>query len=129
MASLLLSDALKLAEAQAVINYIGNNAQIRLYSGTAPTTVAGVITGTLLGTLSISGAFGTATGAGVITVGAFTNSTAVADGTVTHARIFTSGGVAVYQLDVATSNASLNVPTTTVTTGLELRITSLVINE
>lgn len=71
---------------------IGTNAQIKIYSGSPPATVATAFTGTLLATCTGNATqFGTAS-AGVLTASAITNGTAAATGTAGYFRIATSGG-------------------------------------
>jgi hypothetical protein len=113
---------------------IGTSGLIKIYDGvtggagtpTTPTTA--LTTQTLLATLTCSATFGTATG-GVLTANAITSATASASGTASFFRITTSGGTGVVQGSVSTSGADLNLATTTISSGVTVAISSLVLTE
>lgn len=93
------STTLRTARAGAIITAAGTNPKIKFYNGTESLTPAG----TLLATLSVTGALGTAS-AGVIDINETvtqTNSSHVA-GTPTFALITTSADVAVATLLIGT---------------------------
>jgi hypothetical protein len=120
---------------QQVINDIGASGLIKIYdgavSGGTPANVGTALTTqVLLATLTCSATFGTDTN-GVLTASAITSATAGASGTATFFRITTSGGTAVLQGTVGAtgSGADLILSTTTVTSGVTVSISSLVITE
>lgn len=124
-----LSNAQKQARASAINTALGANATIKIYSGAAPAGPDSAVTGTLLVTLvGNSAGFGTATN-GVVTAAAITQANAVATGTAGYARLATSGGTAIMDVDVGVSGASVNMNTTSITTGGPVQITSLTISE
>lgn len=114
------------------ITDIGINAQIILYTGAMPASVATAVTGTLLVQYAGNATqFGTAS-AGVLTASAVANATAAAAGTAGYFRINTSAGVAVtqglifQQVVIATSAATTangNVLTFASTTGVAVGMT------
>ena len=109
----------------------GGNATIKLYTGTKPsgpdTTVT---TQKLLGTLTCSSTPGVVS-SGVLTFNAITqDSSADETGTATWARAATSGGVAVFDVDVSdtTGSAYLKLNTTSIIAGGPIFISSFIIN-
>ena len=93
------SAALRTARAQAIIDAAGTNPKIKWYTGTESLTPVG----TLLATLTVTGALGTAS-AGVIDINETvtqTNASHVA-GTPTFALITTSADIAVATLLIGT---------------------------
>lgn len=106
---------------------IGTSAQIKVYTGTPPATVATAFTGTLLVQYAgNAGGFGSAA-SGQLTASAVANATASATGTAGYFRIATSGGTDVAQGTVypntvlstsALTAANGNVLTFTSTTGI-----------
>src|SRR5688500_2881047 len=89
---------------QAIIDYAGSNALIRIYSGSRPAT-GGAAT-TLLAELTAGATLGTISSA-VLTLGAITqDSSANAGGTATWARIVKSDGTThVADLDVGATGS------------------------
>jgi len=105
-----------------------NSGTVKVYDGTMPASVATAVTDqTLLATLTLgSTAFGSAV-SGVATANAITSdSSADDDGTATWARISTSGGTAVMDVNVGTSgdDAVLTFNTTSFVSGAEIAMTS-----
>lgn len=130
MATLTLSAALKAARAQAIVTAAGANATIKFYTGTAPANV-GTVTGTLLGTLTCAATFGTVSGS-VLTLNTIAGDTAAdATGAWGYARISTSGGTGIIDVDVGTtgSGATIIVPAASCVLGAPLDITSFTITE
>ena len=124
-----LSAAQKQARATALNTAIGANATIKIYTGVQPANPDAAVTGTLLATLTCGSAgFGTAS-AGVITAAAITQANAVASGTAGYARIATSGGTAIMDVDVGTAGASVIMNTTAIVSGGPVQITSLTVSE
>lgn len=98
--TLALATALRTSRAQAIIDAAGAGAKLKFYNGTRPATGAAPA-GTLLATLNITGAFGTATN-GVIDVNEVctqTNGSHVS-GTPTFVRITTSADVFVADMSI-----------------------------
>lgn len=106
---------------------IGANAQIIIYSGSAPANVGTAPTGTLLVQFAgNAGGFGTAS-AGVLTASAVANATAAGTGTAGYFRINTSGGTAVVQGTVGTSGADMIVTNASINSGQTCSFTSLTV--
>jgi magnesium-transporting ATPase (P-type) len=106
---------------------IGTNAQIIIYSGTAPANVGTAPTGTALVTFTGNAtAFGSAA-SGVLTANAVANATAGNTGTAGYFRINTSGGTAVLQGTVGTAGADMIVTNTSIASGQTCQFTSLTI--
>ena len=112
-----LTTALRNTRANAIVTAAGTNPKIKYYNGTESLTPAG----TLLATLSITGALGTAT-SGVIDVNETatqTNSSHVS-GTPTFALITTSADAAVATLAIP-GNMTF---TGTIATGVDVTLTA-----
>lgn len=124
-----LSTAARNGMGDDLISRIGNAALIEFYDGTQPAGPGtAVSTQTKLGTLTGGSPFAGATSSGVITANAITqDSAADATGTATWARIKTSGGTAVLDLSVGTSNADIIMNTTAIVAGGPILVNSLTI--
>jgi hypothetical protein len=130
MAYINLSNGSKANRASSLNTDVGINAIVRIYTGTAPADPGQTATGTLLVSLTCSAsAFGVVTGAGVLTANAIATANAVATGTAGWARIVTSGGTGVIDLDVGTTGTSVIMNTTSIVSGGPVQITSAVITE
>ena len=106
---------------------IGANAQIIIYTGSAPANVGTAPTGTLLVQFAgNAGGFGTAS-AGVLTASAVANANASGTGTAGYFRINTSGGTAVVQGTVGTSGADMIVTNASINSGQTCSFTSLTV--
>lgn len=103
------------AMGSALATDIGAAATIEIRTGAKPATPETAATGTLLGTVTISGSF-TSTG-GSLTAADPATVTAVASGTAGYFRIKTSGGTAKIDGTIGTSGADLNLSTTSVVSG------------
>jgi len=106
---------------------IGTNAQIIIYSGAVPATVATAPSGTLL--VQFAGdatAFGTVT-SGVLTASAVANVAATASGTAGYFRINTSAPAAVVQGTCGTSGTDMILTNTNIASGQTIQFTSLTI--
>ena len=104
---------------------------IKIYSGNIPATPDTVITSqTLLGTLTCTDPCGTVAGKTLTFSGITADSSADATSTATWARISTSEGVAIIDIDVGTigSGAALQLNTTNIVTGGPIVISSLTIS-
>jgi hypothetical protein len=123
-----MATALRTDRAQAIDDFAGASALIRIYDGTRPAT-GGTAT-TLLAELTCGATLGTVS-AGVLTLGSVTeDSSANADGTATWARIVKSDGTThVLDMSVGTSGADLNLNSVSITTGVAVQITSGTITE
>jgi hypothetical protein len=124
-----LADATANAACNA-ITALANGGTLKIYDGTQPANAnTAVSTQVLLVTLTFSAtAFGAAA-AGVATANAITSGTAVATSTATWFRVFSSGGAVVWDGTVGTSGANLNLPTTAITSGGSVSISSLTFTE
>jgi hypothetical protein len=116
--------------ANAAVNALcalANGGMINIYNGSQPANAnTAVTTQTLLASLALSAtAFGTAA-AGVATANAITSAAAAATGTATWFRIFKSDGVTVvFDGNVSTSGANLNMNSTAIQSGATVAISSL----
>ncbi len=125
----------KTARSNALLSAIGSGASMKFYTGSPPTDASVAATGTLLATLPLSSTPGVVTtgitgGANpYFTLNAVTSANGVATGTPGYARITTSGGVGVVDLDCGTSGTSIIMTPNTITTGAPVNVTSGVITE
>lgn len=104
-------------------------ATLKIYSGTQPATGDTALSGnTLIATLTFSTVSAPAASAGVITFDVITeDSSADATLTATWARIQDSAAVNVFDGDVGTSGAMINLNTTAIVAGGPVRISSFTI--
>ncbi len=119
-----------------LVTAIGSTGYLMIVSGTEPANVATADTGTVLASLPIAATAGTVSG-GVLTFGAFTSEAAVATGTATHFLICTTSSTAnctaassttrIIQGTVGTSGADINFPSTSITSGETISVTSYTI--
>lgn len=114
-----------------VTSQIGASGLLRIYDGTPPADVNTALSGnTLLAELALSATFAPAAASGLLTANAISNDTSAdATGTATFFRLLTSAGVAVVQGTVGTSGADLNMPSTSITSGGTVSVSSFVITE
>lgn len=106
---------------------IGANAQIIIYSGSAPANVGTAPSGTLLVQFAgNAGGFGSAVAA-VLTASAVASVTASNAGTAGYFRINASDGTAVLQGTVGTSGTDMIVTNTSIASGQTCNFTSLTI--
>lgn len=99
---------------------------LRIYDGTRPAT-GGTAT-TLLAELTMSATSFPAASSGAMTANSITDdSSADATGTATWFRITDSTGAAVIDGDVGTSGSDLNLNTVSITAGVTVSVTSLVL--
>lgn len=128
----------KLAVAQrnsrldSLVNAIGNAAQIRIFTTPRPANVAAAETGTLLAELTGGSPFAPAASSGAATANAITqDASANNTGTAAWARIRTSGGTAVMDIDVTATGGGgeLELVTTSIVTGQPVQITALTLTE
>ena len=104
--SFAFSTELRNAQASQLSTVIGSGGKVRIYSGTRP--ASGGAATTLLAENNLSATAGTATG-GVFTFNAISDSTAVASGTPTWARIVKSTGTFVVDMDAGIGSGDLQI--------------------
>lgn len=117
----------------ALVN-VGGTGNLFIRSGAQPAATLTADSGTLLSTLPMSAtAFPASTSLttnGIITATAnaiTTDTNAAASGTAGHFRIKSGGGTVIYQGNVGTSGADLNLNTTTINAGDTISITSFLV--
>ena len=104
---------------------------VRIYSGTQPTNADTALAGnTLLAQLTCSDPSGGSPSSGTLTLSSITeDSSADATGTATFARVLQSDGTTViFDCDVSTSGATINLNTTSIVSGGPVRITNFTIS-
>lgn len=133
MANLRVANATVQAMGDACVDDIDAGAgagTIKIYSGTQPATADTALSGnTLLAQLTFSDpAFGATNTSGVATANAITDdSSADATGTATFARIEDSNSNTIFDCDVGTSGATINLNSVSITSGGTVSITSFTI--
>lgn len=101
---------------------------IKIYDGSQPANANTAVSGqTLLATLTFSKPSFGAAAAGVITAAAIAQVNAVASGSATWARIADSTGATVFDCDVGTSGATINLNTVSIVSGGPVVISSFTI--
>ena len=134
MANLRLASAAQNAMLTAIRNLIDAGSAggtIKLYTAPQPAGPdTAVTTQTLLATLRFADPAAPAPAAGVLTFAAVTeDGDAAASGTAAWARIADSSGAAVFDCDVGTSGATINLNSTAITVGDIVRVTSFVLTQ
>jgi hypothetical protein len=123
-----LSATARNARLDAITTQAGANAKINFYTGSRPAT-GGTAT-TLLATVTCGATLAPGSSGGVLTFSATTPGTAVATGTATWARLTTSGGTFVADMDVGTAGpAEIVMATTSIVSGASVSITSGTLTE
>jgi hypothetical protein len=104
---------------------------IKIYTGTQPTNANTALGAqVLLGTLTFTDPSAGAASAGVLTFSTITQDTAAdATGTATWARIQDSAGNVVFDCDVGTSGATINLNTTSIVVGGPIQISSFTLTD
>ena len=121
------STALRTSRSEEINSLIGAGGKLLLMNGARPAT-GGALT-TTLATIIMNGTqFGTVTN-GVLTADSIADGTGAGDDTTTWARITTSANVFVMDLSIGTSGTEVIISTTTISTGLVIPVTSIVITE
>lgn len=110
-----------------------NSGTMRIYTGTQP-ALNGVITGTLLATLTFGAtAFGASTASGgtvTATANTITSGTAVATGTAGYFALLRSNGTTVVMTgSVGTSGADLNLATLAISSGVTVSCSSFTVTQ
>ena len=121
------STTLRNTRMDAITTAVGNAGVLNIYDGTRP-AFGGAATN-LLASFTMGTPFAPASAAGVLSPTLPSNTTGLAAGTATWARLQTSGGTAVIDMDVSTSGAQINLNTTTISIGLTVSITSASMTE
>lgn len=128
MANVRLTNDSNAAACDAVVDRIdtGGAGTIEIRSGTQPADADDAATGTLLATLTFNAtAFGAANSSGVATANSITSDTnADATGTATWARIKNGSGTTIFDCDVATSAATINLDSVSIVAGGTVAISS-----
>ena len=132
MANVRLPNATNQAACDAVVDLIDAGAgagTIQIRSGTQPADADGAAAGTLLATLTFEAtAFGGADADGTATADTITgDASADNTGTATWARILDSDSNKVFDCDVGTSGATINLNTTSIVAGQSVDISALTI--
>jgi hypothetical protein len=132
VANFRLTNALRSAAANQIRNLVDAGATggtIKIYTASQPATADDALTGqTLLGTLTFSTTSAPDATNGVLTFSAITeDTTADATGVAVWARIQDSNGVNVFDCDVGTAGATINLNTVNIVAGGAIRITSAVV--
>lgn len=105
---------------------IGSSGLLRIYSGTRPAT--GGAETTKLAELALSATAAPAAAGGVLTFSSISDDTSAdATGTATWARLCTSAGTAVVDMDVGTSGSDLNFDSVSFVAGGTVSVTSFTI--
>lgn len=114
---------------QSLVDAGGAAGTIKLYTGTQPASADTALAGnTLLGTLTFTRPSAPAAANGVLTYSAIVeDSSADATGTAAWARVQDSAGNTVFDCDVATSGATLNLNTVSIVAGGPIRVSSFTV--
>lgn len=123
--TLYYSDATRHAQNEGLIAYAATGALFNLYNGTQPANAnTAITTQVLLVSMPIAGVFGSDTN-GTLTIGAVTQTNAVASGAATFFRIFKSDGTTVIMDgSVGTSSADLILNTVDIVVSQSVDITA-----
>jgi hypothetical protein len=122
--TLYYSNATRHAQNEGLITYAGTGALFNLYSGTQPANAnTAITTQVLLVSMPIAGVFGTDTD-GTLTLGAVTQTNAVASGTASFFRIFKSDNSVIMDGSVGLSSADLILNTVDIAAGQSVDITA-----
>lgn len=111
--------------ADAVDTALGNAGTIKIYTGTQPATADTAASGTLLATFTLgSPGFGAASSGTITLAGVPLTVAASNTGTAGWFRIATSGASTILDGSVGTSGNQINLNTTSITSGVNVTITS-----
>ena len=120
------STTVRNAQLDAITTAIGSGGKLRIYDGTRP--ASGGAATTLLAELALASPAASGASGGVLTFSAITDdSSADNSGDATWFRIVTSGGTFVIDGSAGTSSTDLVLANATVTAGLPVSVTSVVI--
>jgi len=121
------STTLRNTRMDAIATAVGNAGLLKFYDGTRPAT-GGTATN-LLATLTCGTPFAAASSGGVLTANAITTANASATGTATWARLTTSGGTFVADMNVGTSGSDINMTSVSFVFGQPVAVSSFVDTE
>lgn len=121
------SAALRNARADAIAAAMGSAGTLTIYAGTQPAT--GGTAGTVLVTFTMGSPFAAGASSGVLTVTLPSATAASATGTASWARLKTSGGTFVCDMSVGTSAAQVILNSLSITSGVNVSVTSFAITE
>jgi hypothetical protein len=120
-----LSEGLANTLADAVDSYIGTAGTIKIYSGTQPATADSSETGDLLATFSLDNPAFSSASSGVITLNDTPLTVAASNtGTAGWFRLEKGDNTKVLDGSVSTSGAQINLNTVSITSGVNVSITS-----
>jgi hypothetical protein len=117
-----IAAAVRNAMLNAITTQAGGSAVLTIYNGTRPAT-GGTAT-TALAALTCTATFAPAASGGVLTLNSISNATASTTGTATWARLTTSGGTFLMDMDVGTSGSDVNLNSTAIASGATVSVTS-----
>jgi hypothetical protein len=117
-----IAAAVRNAMQKAITTQAGGSAVLTIYNGTRPAT-GGTAT-TALAALTCNATFAPAASGGVLTLNSISNATASTTGTATWARLTTSGGTFLMDMDVGTSGSDVNLNSTAIASGATVSVTS-----
>jgi hypothetical protein len=129
-AAVSIATATRNARCTAIVTAAGSAAQLRIYSGARPANANTAASGTLLATITMAATIGTCTSGALDfdEAGATQTAASHVSGTPGYARLQTSGGTAVYDIDVCGA-APCWTFTGTVATGQNVTLTTLAFTE
>lgn len=120
--------SLRNARLDEITTAIGTSGLLRIYSGTRPAT--GGTETTQLAELALTATAAPGASGGVLTFSSISDDTSAdATGTASWARLTTSAGAAVVDMDVSTAASDLNFDSVSFVEGGTVSVTSLVITE
>ena len=124
-----LSTALRNAALDAAFGSAQNSGKLRIYDGSQPAGPGTAVTSqVLLAELTLNATAWAAASGGSKAANAITGAAAVASGTATWFRIVDSSGATAYaDGSVGTATSDLTLPTTTITSGVTVNVTSLTV--
>lgn len=122
-----ISVATRNAMLNAITTQAGSAAVLNIYNGTRPATGGSVGASVVLASLTCAATFAPAAAAGVLTLNAITSGVATVTSTATWARLTTSGGTFVMDLDVNTSGSDVNLNTTSIVSGATVSVSAATI--
>lgn len=124
-----LSTTLRNAALDAAFTSAQNSGKLRIYDGSQPAGPGTAVTSqTLLAELTLNATAWAAASGGSKSANAITGAAAVASGTATWFRITDSSGATAYaDGSVGTATSDLILPTTTITSGVTVNVTSLTV--
>lgn len=129
-AAISIATATRNARCTAIVTAAGSSARLKLYSGTRPANANTAASGTLLATITFSTTIGTCTSGSLDfdEAGASQTNASHVAGTPGYARIETSGGTAILDIDVCGSAPCWSF-TGAVATGQNVTLTTLAFTE